>query len=220
MFVQKLLVRSPGSSLISCALVMLAACGSVTKEPTHAEPVGVTTTTPATVTMPTAAATAAATKPEPTLTSAKSGTATTTKPHAPKAKVAAPAPANMLFGAQRTWKIDGHVFPGISAMDEHEASALDGSYIMSQSSLVTPWERCEGPVSTTREATVEEWFASYDARELDETDRATFRARPNAKVVVHDVSCKDATQVELVELSSDKIAIARDGVIFTASRVR
>lgn len=214
--------------LFASSFVLLTACGSMSREQGRAEPVGHATTTPATLPAP---APVVVDGSEAVKASAKSGrallgTPMTTKPAAgdrgrTDATLAldhAPAPAS-LFGAQRTWKIDGHLFPGVSALDEREASALHGSYVMSFTSLVTPWERCDEPVSTAREATVEEWFASYDARELDDTDRATLHAKAGTKVMVHDLSCKDATQIELVEISNTKVAIARDGVIFTASRV-
>ncbi len=212
------------SILVGSSFVLVTACGSMSKE--QVVPVGHATTTPATLTVTPSHTTPSEPQTEPLKLDAKGRSsgllgmpAPAPKPRASLALDHAPAPAS-LFGAQRTWKIDGHLFPGISAMDDREASALHGSYVMSYTSLVTPWERCDAPVSTAREATVEEWFASYDARELDDTDRATLHTKAGGKVMVHDLSCKDATQIEIVEISKDEVAIARDGVIFTASRVK
>ncbi len=209
------------SILVASSFVLLSACGTMSKE--QAEPVGHATTTPAALPMAHATISEPQTAPAMVTATAQKNLlgvpAPTAKAHASLTLDHAPAPAS-LFGSQRTWKIQGHVFPGISAMDEREATAQHGSYVMSYTSLVTPWERCDAPVSTAREATVEEWFASYDARELDDTDRATLHTNAGAKVMVHDLSCKDATQIEIVEISKDEVAIARDGVIFTASRVK
>ncbi len=208
------------SILLASSFVVLTGCGSMSRE-THERPAQPRIAPAATTEVIFAPAPQEA-QAEPARSGATSVLgmpAPAVKPYASLTLDHSPAPAS-LFGAHRTWKIDGHVFPGISALDEREASALHGSYVMSYSSLVTPWERCDAPVSTAREATVEEWFASYDARELDDTDRVTLRAKAGAKVMVHDLSCKDATQIEVVEISKNEIAIARDGVIFTASRVK
>jgi hypothetical protein len=208
--------------ILAASLALLTACGSMSKE-THERPAQPALVPAATTEM---MVVTPAPREEPHANARTAvpsklllGTPSATKPRATLQLDHAPAPAS-LFGAQRTWKVTGHLFPGISAMNEREASAVHGSYVMSYTSLVTPWERCDEPVSTAREATVEEWFASYDARELDDTDRLTLHTRPNAKVLVHDLACKDGTQVELVELSADELAIARDGVIFTATRVK
>jgi hypothetical protein len=226
-----------GTRVLAASLVMtlvaplMGGCGSLSRGSHDPGPeVSVTTTSPATVEVSSARLAAPADETATTTTTASGSAAARThgallaapalaRPRPTLALDHAPAPAS-LFGAQRTWRIDGHVFPGISAMNDAEARALHGSYVMSYTSLVTPWERCDAPVSTAREATIEEWFASYDARELDDIDRATLHAKAGAKVMVHDLSCKDGTLVELVEVSSDELAIARDGVIFTASRVR
>jgi hypothetical protein len=125
------------------------------------------------------------------------------------------APA-AIFGKARTWKITGHINAYMTAMSEDDAAALNGHYVMSNASLVTPWERCDAPQSVYRDASVEEWFGSFDDRGLGREDRDVLGVAPGTTVRVHDLRCAGGHQVEIVETAPDAIILVHDGVAFAA----
>jgi hypothetical protein len=131
-------------------------------------------------------------------------------------RAAAPA---ALFGKPRTWKITGHVAAYMTAMNDADASALSGHYVLSNTSLVTPWDRCDAPQSVYRDASVEEWFGSFDDRGLDAEDRAVLGVAPGGTVRVHDLRCAGGHQVEIVETAPDAIILVHDGIAFSARLV-
>ena len=108
----------------------------------------------------------------------------------------------------------------MTAMSDAEASALHGHYVMSNASLVTPWERCDAPQSVYRDASVEEWFGSFDDGGLDNEDREVLGVAPGATVRVHDLRCAGGHQIEVVETAPDAIIIVHDGIAFSAHLAR
>jgi hypothetical protein len=125
------------------------------------------------------------------------------------------APA-AIFGKARTWKITGHVDAFMTAMSDADADALRGHYVMSNTSLVTPWERCDAPQSVYRDASIEEWFGSFDDRGLTHEDGDVLGVAPGATVRVHDLRCASGHQLEIVETSPDSIILVHDGIAFAA----
>jgi hypothetical protein len=123
----------------------------------------------------------------------------------PVLKAARATAAPSLMSHPHTWKITGHVNAYVSAMEDDEASELDGHYVMSNASFVTPWECCDAPHDGYSDASAEEWFGSFDDRGLTSQDRQVLGVASGATVRVHDITCAGGEQIEVVEISPVQI---------------